>query len=156
DPHRRQPVGLPLGRRAQARAARSRGRPGSHPRRWRPPRGPIVTALARARPPAPSIPQGAQPPAPASLRSVEDRVAAVDAARLARELDAQGAAVVEQLLTADECHALAALYPGDGFRSRVVMAAHGFGRGEYQYFAYPLPPLVAELRACWYPRLAPI
>jgi uncharacterized protein len=100
-----------------------------------------VTALARAMPPAPSI---------------AERVAAVDAARLAGELDAQGAAVVEQLLTADECQALAALYAGDGFRSRVVMAAHGFGRGEYQYFAYPLPPVVAELRASWYPQLAPI
>jgi hypothetical protein len=88
--------------------------------------------------------------------SIAERVAAVDAARLAGELDAQGAAVVEQLLTADECRALAALYPGDGFRSRVVMAAHGFGRGEYQYFAYPLPPAVAELRASWYPQLAPI
>ena len=91
-----------------------------------------------------------------SAPPVADRVAAVDAAQLAGELDAQGAAVAPQLLTADECHALAALYPGDGFRSRVAMAAHGFGRGEYQYFAYPLPPLVAELRASWYPRLAPI
>ncbi|HEX3760011.1 MAG TPA: 2OG-Fe(II) oxygenase [Kofleriaceae bacterium] len=101
-----------------------------------------MTALARVAP----------PPAP----SLAERIAAVDAARLAAELDAQGAAVVEQLLTADECSALAARYPGDGFRSRVVMAAHGFGRGEYQYFAYPLPPVVAELRARWYPVLAPI
>jgi hypothetical protein len=91
-----------------------------------------------------------------SAPPLADRVAVVDAARLAGELDAQGAVVVEQLLSADECRALAALYLGDGFRSRVVMAAHGFGRGEYQYFAYPLPPLVAELRASWYPRLAPI
>jgi hypothetical protein len=100
-----------------------------------------VTALARALPSAPPV---------------ADRVAAVDAARLAAELDAHGAGVAPQLLTADECHALAALYPGDGFRSRIAMAAHGFGRGEYQYFAYPLPPLVAELRASWYPVLAPI
>ena len=123
-----------------------------------------MTALARGAMP-PSIPRGALPPAPparpsspppVSLRSLAERVAAVDAARLAAELDAHGAAVVEQLLTGDECRALAALYAGDGFRSRVVMAAHGFGRGEYQYFAYPLPPLVAELRASWYPRLAPI
>jgi uncharacterized protein len=101
-----------------------------------------VTALARA--------------AVAPVPSVAERVAAVNAARLSAELDAQGAAVVEQLLTPDECRALAALYQSDGFRSRVVMAAHGFGRGEYQYFAYPLPPPVAELRASWYPRLAPI
>ncbi len=100
-----------------------------------------MTALARAMQPAPGV---------------AERVAAVDAARLAGELDAHGAAVAPQLLTADECRALAALYAGDGFRSRVVMAAHGFGRGEYQYFAYPLPPVVAELRASWYPRLVPI
>jgi uncharacterized protein len=100
-----------------------------------------VTALARAMPPAPAV---------------ADRVAAVDLERLAGELDAYGAAVAPQLLTADECCALAARYAGDGFRSRVVMAAHGFGRGEYQYFAYPLPPVVSELRASWYPRLAPI
>jgi hypothetical protein len=100
-----------------------------------------VTALARAMPATPEL---------------ADRVAAVDIVRLAGELDAHGAAVVPQLLTADECHALAALYAGDGFRSRVVMAAHGFGRGEYQYFADPLPPVVGELRARWYPRLVPI
>jgi len=88
--------------------------------------------------------------------SIADRVAAVDAPRLAAELDAQGAAVVERLLAPDECRALAARYAGEGFRSRVVMAAHGFGRGEYQYFAYPLPGPVAELRASWYPVLAPI
>jgi hypothetical protein len=100
-----------------------------------------VTALARAMPPPPAI---------------AERVAAVDTGWLAGELDAHGAAVAPQLLTADECHALAALYAGDGFRSRVVMAAHGFGRGEYQYFAHPLPPVVGELRASWYPRLVPI
>jgi hypothetical protein len=100
-----------------------------------------VTALARAMPPAPAI---------------AERVAAVDTAWLAGELDAYGAAVVPELLTADECRALAALYAGDGFRSRVVMAAHGFGRGEYRYFAHPLPPVVGELRTSWYPRLAPV
>jgi hypothetical protein len=94
----------------------------------------------------------AAPPA----ASIAERVVAVDAAQLAAELDAQGASVVERLLAPAECRALAALYAGEGFRSRVVMAAHGFGRGEYQYFAYPLPALVAELRASWYPRLVPI
>jgi hypothetical protein len=106
-----------------------------------------VTALARA--------ALATPAAPAA--SVAERVAAVDTARLAAELDAHGAAVAPRLLAPDECRALAAGYDGDGgFRSRVVMAAHGFGRGEYRYYAYPLPPLVAELRASWYPQLAPI
>ncbi|WCM29925.1 2OG-Fe(II) oxygenase [Sphingomonas sp. QA11] len=61
------------------------------------------------------------------------------------------------LLSAAECDATAALYgPGPAFRSHVVMARHGFGQGEYRYFAYPLPPLVAGLRGALYPRLAPI
>ena len=76
---------------------------------------------------------------------------------LASELDGQGCAVVPGLLSARECAAIAALYEDDArFRSRVVMGRHGFGRGEYKYFAYPLPETVARLRAEWYPRLAPI
>jgi uncharacterized protein len=65
--------------------------------------------------------------------------------------------MLKTLLTADECESIAALYEDDRrFRSRVVMASHGFGRGEYKYFAYPLPDIVTELRAALYPRLAPI
>ncbi|HMJ61389.1 MAG TPA: 2OG-Fe(II) oxygenase [Bryobacteraceae bacterium] len=76
---------------------------------------------------------------------------------VAPDLDAQGSAMLERLLSAEECRAISALYPQDGlFRSRVVMARHGFGRGEYKYFHYPLPDLVAELRTAIYPRLAPI
>lgn len=72
-------------------------------------------------------------------------------------LDAQGWTTLPALLSAQECGALASLYAGaEGFRSRVVMAKHGFGRGEYRYFAYPLPDLVAELRGSLYARLAPI
>src|SRR3712207_7927314 len=56
-----------------------------------------------------------------------------------------------------ECSAISGLYPDDRhFRSRVVMARHGFGRGEYKYFAYPLPDTIAALRASIYPRLVPI
>lgn len=74
-----------------------------------------------------------------------------------RSLDAQGHAVLPGLLTPAQCDALAALYlRPDGFRSRIVMARHGFGRGEYKYFAYPLPPLLERLRHALYPRLAPI
>jgi hypothetical protein len=64
---------------------------------------------------------------------------------------------VERVLEPAQCRWLAALYTDDGiFRSRVVMGRHGFGRGEYKYFAYPLPDLVRELRAAFYVHLAPI
>jgi uncharacterized protein len=81
---------------------------------------------------------------------------AVDWDRVSRDLDARGNAVLEQLLSPEECRALAALYPADGmFRSRIVMGRHGFGRGEYKYFDYPLPEPVAALRTALYPRLVP-
>jgi hypothetical protein len=77
--------------------------------------------------------------------------------RVSEDLDSQGCAVVEKLLTPDECRSIAALYPNDDiFRSRVVMARHGFGRGEYKYFSYPLPDLLANLRTEFYPHLVPI
>ena len=80
-----------------------------------------------------------------------------DWTRVAAELDQQGWAVLPGLLTAAQCLATATLYESDdAFRSRVVMARHGFGRGEYKYFRYPLPPLVARLRAGLYPHLATI
>jgi hypothetical protein len=87
---------------------------------------------------------------------IADRIAALDWARISTELDGFGAATTGPLLTPEECGGLAALYPReDGFRSRVVMARHGFGRGEYKYFS-ELPPLVAGLRTGLYPRLAPV
>ena len=82
---------------------------------------------------------------------------AYDWAGLADELDAHGCAMLEALLSPNECMALAGLYADDGrFRSRVVMGRHGFGRGEYRYFDYPLPDVVAELRGAAYPLLVPI
>ncbi len=85
------------------------------------------------------------------------RVAALDWARIAEDLQAYGCATTGTLLGAAECGALAGLYDGDAtFRSRVVMARHGFGRGEYKYFAYPLPEVIAELRTAIYPHLAEI
>lgn len=88
---------------------------------------------------------------------VHGRVAAVDWPRVDADLDAQGAAVIKGLVTPTECQALAALYPRDElFRSRVVMARHGFGRGEYRYFCYPLPGLIDGLRHALYPRLVPV
>src|SRR5688500_5451103 len=81
----------------------------------------------------------------------------IDWARAAAELDAHGHTVLERLISPAECDALAALYRDDPlFRSRVVMQRHNFGRGEYKYFAYPLPELVAELRTGLYPPLADI
>jgi uncharacterized protein len=86
-----------------------------------------------------------------------ERVAALDWRRIGEELDAQGSAVLENMLTAEECIVLAGLYSDESvFRSRVVMASHGFGRGEYKYFRYPLPEIVEDLRTALYPRLAPI
>ena len=77
-----------------------------------------------------------------------------DWASIEASLDAQGQAVLPGLLDADACRALAALYPDSArFRSRVVMARHGFGRGEYQYFAYPLPQPLSALRPALYARL---
>ena len=88
---------------------------------------------------------------------IADRVVALDWSVMAKDLDAYGCAVTASLLTPDECEELATLYPADApFRSRVIMARHGFGRGEYKYFAYPLPDSIAELRAALYPLLAEI
>jgi len=78
-------------------------------------------------------------------------------AALAAALDAEGHALLPRLLTPDQCRQLAGLYTQEAlYRSTVVMARHGFGRGEYRYFAYPLPPLLERLRHALYPRLVPI
>ena len=94
----------------------------------------------------------------ASIPETPDaRIAAADWRSAAEALDARGWAVLPGLLSAAECDAMATLYgPGPAFRSHVVMARHGYGRGEYRYFAYPLPALVGSLRSALYPRLAPI
>jgi uncharacterized protein len=77
--------------------------------------------------------------------------------RTSEDLDTQGCTILEKLLSLDQCRSIAGLYPQDEiFRSRVVMGRHGFGRGEYKYFSYPLPDLVASLREEFYPRLVPI
>ena len=95
-----------------------------------------------------------RPPAHDALPA---RVAALDWPAIAAALDAHGCATTGPLLTTQECAALAARYDNDPlFRSRIVMARHGFGRGEYKYFAYPLPDDIAALRSAFYPRLATI
>ncbi|HME30459.1 MAG TPA: 2OG-Fe(II) oxygenase [Pseudolabrys sp.] len=93
----------------------------------------------------------------APSKSVSERVEKLDWERVWQELDAQGGVMIGRLLSPDESQSLAALYPKDDiFRSRVVMARHGFGRGEYKYFRYPLPDLIAGLRTAIYPHLVPI
>lgn len=92
-----------------------------------------------------------------SLPSIADRVTGLSWPSLAAALDARGFATVSALLSAGECRELVALYDDAArFRSRVVMARHSFGRGEYQYFADPLPSPVAALRAAVYPHLVPV
>ena len=108
-----------------------------------------MSAVDRARPPATQASDASE--------SIDAKLAAIDWHAAADELDAQGRAVVAGLLTPAQCRELAGCYPDDTlFRSRVVMARHGFGRGEYRYFRYPLPPLIADLRERIYPHLAPL
>ncbi|MGH7757268.1 MAG: 2OG-Fe(II) oxygenase [Vulcanimicrobiaceae bacterium] len=89
--------------------------------------------------------------------AIEARVEALDWPRIANDLDADGWATIDRLLAAQECTEIADLYAAEGrFRSHVVMARHGFGRGEYKYFTYPLPDLIGRLRTSIYPRLVPL
>jgi hypothetical protein len=88
---------------------------------------------------------------------IADRLSALDWGAVSEELDQQGCALFESILSPAECHALSALYAQDDcFRSRVVMSRHGFGRGEYKYFSYPLPKMIARLRTGLYRHLVPI
>jgi uncharacterized protein len=96
-------------------------------------------------------------PSSSTPRALAGRIAALDWTNMASALDAHGCVTTGALLRAEECAALAQIYGADApFRSRVIMARHGFGRGEYKYFAYPLPEVVAALRGALYPPLADI
>lgn len=91
------------------------------------------------------------------MEVVADHVKALDWEAIEASLDAYGFAVIPALLAESQCRALAGLYDrGPHYRSRVVMSRHGFGQGEYKYFAYPLPKLIASLRTTIYPHLVPI
>jgi hypothetical protein len=93
----------------------------------------------------------------AAAPHIVERVRAIDWERTLRDLDDRGSAIIEGLLGEAECEALSSLYEKtENFRSRVVMARHGFGRGEYRYFDYPLPAIVGELRTAVYAQLAPL
>jgi uncharacterized protein len=95
---------------------------------------------------------------PASAaESAEERVAVYNWQALAGELNNYGCAVLLNLLSPDECRAIADLYSEEShFRSHIHMARHGFGKGEYRYFKYPLPQLIGGLRTALYPHLATI
>ena len=94
---------------------------------------------------------------PAVPAGIDGRISALDWQTIADDLHMQGSAVIEQVLAPQACYALALSYADDRlFRSRVVMERHGYGRGEYKYFAYPLPDVVAGLRTAIYPHLAPV
>jgi hypothetical protein len=96
-------------------------------------------------------------PAQPQAAAIAARIAALDWAGIGNALNARGCATTGPLLTPQECAAIVQTYPSDqAFRSRVIMARHGFGRGEYKYFAYPLPDLVGALRQSLYPPLADI
>ncbi|MGY4235390.1 hypothetical protein ACVIIW_004337 [Bradyrhizobium sp. USDA 4449] len=89
-----------------------------------------------------------------SLPDLASHVEALDWPQIAAELDSHGCAVLKGLLTPDQCRAISALYSDDAhFRSRIVMGRHGFGRGEYKYFSYPLPDIIAQLRPALYAHL---
>jgi uncharacterized protein len=93
----------------------------------------------------------------ATVAAAKARLAGTDWVKVGAGLDSHGAATLSGVLTAAECQSLRSLYPEEKiFRSRVIMSQHGFGRGEYKYFGYPLPQAIASLRAALYAHLAPI
>jgi uncharacterized protein len=101
--------------------------------------------------------QGTNVPLQRSIQSEEDRISRHDWQRIDSELSSYGCAVLQKFLTPKESQLIAALYSEEKhFRSHIIMARHGFGKGEYRYFKYPLPKLIAGLRSTLYSRLAPI
>jgi hypothetical protein len=105
-------------------------------------------------------PAAPRTPSPSGRRWPEgpdEGLAALDWPAIERDLDAYGCAIAPKLISRETCREIAALYPDDSrFRSRIVMGSHGFGKGEYKYFAYPLPEPIVALRRSFYSRLAPI
>lgn len=92
-----------------------------------------------------------------TLETVRPKVVLLDREQAEKDLDARGFAVIRQFLTEQKCRETARLYGrNEAFRSRVIMASHGYGRGEYKYFSYPLPALIADLRTQMFPWLAGI
>jgi hypothetical protein len=93
----------------------------------------------------------------AKTPSIQKRVAALDWDALAADLDKYGVTIVKFVLMPEECRSLASMYEReDSFRNTIVMARHGFGRGEYKYWSYPLPEIVSDLPTSLYPPLASV
>jgi hypothetical protein len=104
-----------------------------------------------------STPSGIADLTKTSAETCGGRIDNLDWQRITKQLGEEGSALVPHILSPRECRSVAALYPDDPlYRSRVVMGRHGFGRGEYKYFKYPLPALIQSLRAVLYPRLVPV
>jgi hypothetical protein len=101
--------------------------------------------------------QGRALSAPAGHDGLAQRIDSLDWTRIRNEIHDRGFAVTGPILSAQECGTARQIYDDDAvFRSRVVMARHSFGSGEYKYFRYPLPPLVEDMRTAFYARLAPV
>jgi hypothetical protein len=93
----------------------------------------------------------------ATVSPAAAQVESYDWAKVSAELNSQGCVILEKLLSPDQCQQIAGLYPQEEhFRSHVHMARHGFGKGEYRYFKYPLPDLIGDLRTALYPCLAAV
>jgi hypothetical protein len=96
-------------------------------------------------------------PTAAQPSEIAQRIAELDWHRVVGDLDDVGTAAMGPILSRRECHDLSALYDQTArFRSTIDMARHRFGEGQYRYFAHPLPSVVAELRASFWPHLLPI
>src|SRR6202000_2231672 len=132
-------LGLPLGSRSQTCASRKRG-------------ARMNTLFAEG---VDTMPEAVGQTS--EVIAVVARIESLNWSQIANELNDQGSSVLKRVLTAEECIRLAKLYPNeDGFRSRIVMGRHGFGRGEYKYFSYPLPGIIQGMRTALYRELAPI
>jgi hypothetical protein len=101
--------------------------------------------------------QSSTEPSSSAVSAAKARIARYDWTPVTRDLDSYGCAVLPKLLSPEESSVIAALYPNEShFRSHIHMARHGFGKGEYRYFKYPLPDLLGGLRTALYPQLADV
>ena len=92
-----------------------------------------------------------------SQQAILNRISAIGDNELTADLNAFGCSTIKGLFSPEQCQGVAEMYPESGpFRSHIHMARHGFGKGEYKYFSYPLPAEIMTLRQALYPKLAPV